>query len=167
MADINQSMNFPGEKKALPTGINVLTILTFIGSAVTLLSSLWQFFNAKKSVEQIEKTINSDNFDDMPAFLKGMMTPEMLEMARKQYENRIPILLITLVALALCVYGAMQMRQLKGQGYFLYLIGELLPLVAIFLFIGVGALKGFGLIGAVIPVLFIILYTMQRKHLKN
>jgi hypothetical protein len=167
MTDINESMNFPGEKKPLPTGINVLTILTFIGSAVALLSSIWQFINAKKSVDQLEATINSDKFDDMPGFLKGMMTPEMLEMARKQYENRIPILAIGLVSLALCVYGAMQMRQLKGQGYLIYVIGELLPLVAIFLFIGMGALKGFGLIGVIIPVLFIILYTMQRKHLKS
>jgi hypothetical protein len=69
--------------------------------------------------------------------------------------------------LALCVFGAIQMRQLKKQGYFLYLIGELLPLVAVFLFMGIGALKGFGAITLVIPLVFIILYTMQRKHLIN
>jgi hypothetical protein len=166
MTDMNQPASFPGEKK-LPTGLNVLTILTLVGSAVALLMSLWQFVRAKKGVEDMEKMINSDNFDDMPGFVKGMMTPEMLEMARKQYENRVPILLITLVALALCVFGAIQMRQLKKQGYFLYLIGELLPLVAVFLFMGIGALKGFGAITLVIPLVFIILYTMQRKHLIN
>jgi hypothetical protein len=167
MTDMSQPTNFPGEKKQLPTGINVLTILTFVGSGLGLLGVIYQFFSAKKGIEQMEEMINSDKFDDMPAFVKGMMTPEALEVARKQYDNRIPILLISLVALALCVYGALQMRKLKGQGYLLYVIGELLPLVALLIFVGMGAFKGFGLVGAAFPILFVILYTAQRKHLTN
>jgi hypothetical protein len=167
MTDINESINFPGEKKALPTGINVLTILTFIWSGFEFLGYLWQFFGAKKSIESMEEAINSDKFDDMPAFLKGMMTPEALEIARKQYENRIPIFIIGLLAVSLCVFGAIQMRKQKQQGYFLYVIGEILPIISMLIFVGFGFFSGFKIIGLIFPVAFIILYTMQRKHLRN
>lgn len=97
--------------------------------------------------------------------MKGMVGPEALEMARKVYENRIPILVITLVSLALCVYGALQMRQLKKQGYYLYLIGEILPYVGSLIFLGMASFTGVGLYAMAIPVLFIILYTTQLKYL--
>jgi hypothetical protein len=59
------------------------------------------------------------------------------------------------------------MRKLKKQGYFLWLIGEILPWVAMFIFIGGVFLKTFMVWFLIFPVLFIILYTLQRKHLVN
>jgi hypothetical protein len=58
------------------------------------------------------------------------------------------------------------MRQLKKQGFLYYTIGELLPFLTQFLFIGAFAFSGFAMyFGSAIALLFIFLYTMQRKHL--
>jgi hypothetical protein len=58
------------------------------------------------------------------------------------------------------------MRKLKKSGYPIYVIGELAPIAV------TAALVGFSLVGgiatafsAIIALLFVILYTTQRKHL--
>lgn len=155
-------------KPKVPQGLNVLTILTFIGCAIQLLGSLWSFFTAKSSYDQLDKITSQMNSDEMPGFMKSMMgDPETFtKLITKTYENRIPILLLSLVAIALCFYGAMQMRKLKKQGFLFYTIGELLPFLSQFLFIGAFAFSGFAMyFGIAIALLFIILYSMQRKHL--
>ncbi|MEP6726883.1 MAG: hypothetical protein ABJC98_13780, partial [Bacteroidota bacterium] len=131
MADLNEAGSFSPviETKSLPSGLNVLTILTFVGSAIGLLGTLYNFTNAKKGLDQMEAAINSPEYENMPALAKKFMSPEALEVARKSYENRIPLTLIGLIGIALCVYGAVQMRKRKMQGYYLWLTGELLPLL--------------------------------------
>jgi len=104
----------------------------------------------------------------MPGWVKSMMgDPDtMRELMTKAYENRIPIVVLSVVAVALCFYGALQMRQLKKQGFLLYTIGELLPFLTQLLFIGAFAFSGMTMYFFIaITVLFILLYTMQRKHL--
>ena len=63
----------------------------------------------------------------------------------------------------------MQMRKLKQQGYYLWLIGEILPVIGSVLFLGAAAFAGGFMVYIIygILVLFIILYTMQRKYLIN
>ena len=111
--------------------------------------------------------MDSGKLDEAPKWAKGMMTPEMLEMTKKVYENKVPILVLSLVALALCLYGALEMRKLKKQGYTFWLIGEILPFATTIIFMGVAAFSGFGLLMALIPIVFIILYTVNRKYLIN
>ncbi|MEO6316021.1 MAG: hypothetical protein ABIU63_07170 [Chitinophagaceae bacterium] len=170
MAELNDAGSFSPvvEQQPLPSGLNVLTILTFIGSAIGLLGTLYNFTNAKKAMDQMEATINSPEYENMPALAKKFLSPEALEVARKSYENRIPLTLIGLVGIALCVYGALQMRKRKMQGYYLWLTGELLPLLVTVILVGTGALGGIA--GAMIilfTVVFVLLYTLQRKHLTN
>ncbi len=170
MADLTQANDFllPEEKPKIPSGINVLTILTFVGSGIGVLGTIWNFFNAKKGLDQMETMINSPEYDNMPALAKKFMTPEALELARKGYENRVPITVIGLIGIALCIVGALQMRKLKSQGYILYVIGELLPVLSSVIFLGIASLTGFGGgITIAIVLLFIILYTAQRKYLIN
>jgi hypothetical protein len=163
--DLNYDEN---NKPKLPSGLNVLTILSFIGCALQLLGGLWNFANAKKSYDEMDKVIEAMNSGSIPGWMKSMMgDPEQFrELMTKSYENRIPILLLSLVAIALCFYGVMQMRKLKKQGYLLYVIGEILPFLGQVLFIGMFTLTGgTGIFFICITVLFILLYTMQRKHL--
>ncbi len=160
----NESLNQFDTGK-LPTSVNVLTILTIIWSCISVLLSIWGFISAKNSYEKTREALSSGKMDEMPKFMKGMINNDMLAMQQKMLENRLPILIIGLVALALCIYGAVEMRKLKKQGYLYWLIGELLPVVSTLLFIGAMAFKGFGLLGLLIPVVFIILYTVNRKYL--
>ncbi len=152
-----------GQKQGLPTGINVLTILTIVGSAIAIISSVWQYFRAEKGYNDLVKA--QSNMEEAPAFVKKMMGPEMVEMARKSMEFKLPILLLGLVGAALCLYGALEMRKLKKQGYILWVVGEFLPVIAMALIVGTGVFAGFALFGLVIPVIFLILYSVNKKHL--
>jgi hypothetical protein len=156
------------ETKGLPGNLNVLTILTFIGCGLEFLSYIWQYIAADKSVASMEKTMNSPEFNKTPDFLKKMMSPEAMERARVMAANKLPILILGLIGVALCLVGALQMRKLKMQGYYLWLIGEILPAIGILIFIGVGAFAGWAaILSYAILLVFIILYTLQRKYLVN
>jgi len=155
-------------KPLLPGGLNVLTILTFIGSGIQLLFSVFGFFNAEKSYREKDKVMAQMNSAEMPGWAKSMM-PSMEnyeEMITKSYENRLPIFILSVVALVLCIYVAMQMRSLKKQGYLFYVIGQVLPFATSALFIGTFAFAGTAFVVMTgLTILFILLYTMQRKHL--
>ena len=158
--------DFTGESQKLPTGLNVLTILTIIGTILfSFIGAVWGYISAESSYKRTKDLLESGKADSAPSWAKGFMTPEMLEMQHKMLVNRLPIMILTIVAGALCLYGALEMRKRKKQGYLLWLIGELLPIIATFLFIGGMAFKGFGLVGAFVPLLFIILYTVNKKDL--
>lgn len=149
-------------KPKLPVGLNILTILTFIGCAWDLYNSVSNFLGGKKSMEELEKA--QAQLAEAPGWAKKMAGPEVMEMMQQALDNKVPLLIIGLVAVSLCVYGAVQMRKLKKEGYFIWLAGELLPFISAAIF--TPALFGtIYIYFSVFPLLFIILYTMQRKHL--
>lgn len=162
----NDVFQDPRSKK-LPGMLNVLTILTFIGCGIAYLGSLWQMIsntNPDKQTEQIREAM--DKMDSNSFFYKWM--EGSIEVLRKSYDNRYLLLLTTLLFTTLCLIGALRMRKLSKSGYFLYLVGELAPLVLIIGLFGSGfaAMVQLG-IGGIFAVLFIILYSTQLKYLVN
>ena len=155
---------FLEEPKKIPDMLNVLTILTFVGSGIGIVSSIWSFFRAQDSYDKMVEA--QSKVDTLPDFAKKFVGPEMVEMTHKALENRVPILILSLISFALCIYGALQMRQFKKAGFTIYLVGELLPIVATAIFIGIGFFGGFSIIGYLIYAIFIILYATQLKYLK-
>jgi hypothetical protein len=153
------------EEKKLPSLLNVLTILTFIGCAVELISGSLNLMNGRKNLDKLEELQSSGQLDNAPAFLKRFAGPEALENARLAYENRIPLFIVMVVGAALCFYGALQMRKWQKSGYYLWLIGEILPTLASVILIGIGFAGNAGWF-LIFPLLFIILYTTQLKYLK-
>ncbi len=165
-ADSLNSADFA--KPTLPAGLNVLTILTFIGSAFQLFGVAFGFLNAQKAYDEKDKMMAQMTSGEMPAWAKSFMpNPENYEeMLTKNLENKIPMLIIGLAAIALCVFGAMQMRKLKKQGFLIYLVGQILPFLTTALFVGMFMFQGVAFaIGSGITILFILLYLTQRKHL--
>ncbi|MDE3234815.1 MAG: hypothetical protein KGO81_02595 [Bacteroidota bacterium] len=145
--------------------LKTLTVFTFVGCALGYIGGFWSFFKADKGVADMETAMSRT---DLPDMAKKFLTPEALERAKLAAENKLPILVIGLVATTLCLVGAIQMRKLKAQGYYLWLIGEILPFIGTAMFINVATIySGFSLIGVAIVLLFIILYTVQRKYLVN
>jgi len=163
--DFLSTNDFTNDK--LPSSLNVLTILTFIGSGIGLIGSVYSYFTADKNYKTMQDTLSSGKLDEAPAVVKNMVSADTLPMYQKMAENKTPILLITLLSLALCIYGAIQMRKRKKQGFPVYVAGEVLPFVGTLVFVGTMAFKGFGLLSIIIPILFIILYAVNRKHLVN
>jgi len=169
MADINRSTdqeNWLGEPRKLPDTLNVLTILTFIGCGIGFIASVIYFFNAQNIYDSAVAA--QDRMDKAPEWAKSLQGPDPIGIARHTLDNKLPIFVLGLVATSLCLYGAIQMRQWKKNGFTIYLIGELLPLLTSFLFIGASTLTGFrGIMAFFFTGLFIILYATQLKHLKK
>jgi hypothetical protein len=156
---------FLEEPKKIPDMLNVLTILTFVGSGLGALSQIYYSFNAKKVYDMT--IANQDKMADAPSWARSLQGPDPIGVATRTYDNRVAILILGVVALVLCIYGAIMMRQLKKSGFYLYLIGEILPLIATFIFIGAAAMTGLAFIFTIIfTALFIILYATQLKYLK-
>jgi len=134
-----------------PAFLKVLCILTWVGSGMGLISGLMSI-------------LRPENVDFGDASLNGVM--EKMKMI--QYAG--------LACSVLCILGSVMMWQLKKAGFFIYLIGELAPIVLSFIILGSltstgGAITGgiaaaAGVIGAIFPVAFVIMYAANLKHMK-
>ncbi len=145
------------EEKEKYGGIKTLTVLTFIGCGFAFLVSLLSFLFADFLLRMTEEAMNSG---------KTPMNTDNLEALRVNAANRVPIFITSFICTGLCLFGAIQMRKLKKDGYWLWLIGELLPLFATGFFIGFGYFKGLqGIASIAVVALFVILYSVQLKHL--
>ena len=168
MADLNQPANTENwleEPKKLPAMLNVLTILTFIGNGLGFIGAFYTYFSAASNYDKVVQA--QDQLDQLPGFVKNMMGPDPVGTARRMLDNRLPILLLTLVGSLLCFYGAWQMRKLKKTGFTIYIVGDVVPFISLCLFVGVSTLTGFsGIFGLIIAVVFVILYGTQLKYMK-
>ncbi|MBK8610909.1 MAG: hypothetical protein IPL84_13455 [Chitinophagaceae bacterium] len=156
------------DMKKLPQMLNVLTILTYIGCALGAISAIWNYMSASTAYKAYEALGAMDNLKTENKALDSMLSGAT-DMVRKAYENRMMIMILALVGIALCFYGAMQMRNLKKQGFLIYVVGEILPIISFAVFIGFGGLFGgvAMIFTTLIAVVFIIMYATQRKALVN
>ena len=154
--------------KGLPGNLNVLTILTFIGCGLSYIGLIISLFtNSASNIEKQREQLEAMQ-DNMESSKMADMVQQSLEVAQRSYDNRYILLASGLLFTTMCLIGALQMRKLKKSGYMLYVIGEIAPIIVS------AALIGFSLVGgimttltAVIALVFVILYTTQRKHLVN
>lgn len=146
-------------KPSVPQGINVLSILSFIGSGFQAIGALISYFIIPYSVQSLPDTRRLERNADMKLF--SSFFKWSADATMKQYEHRLSILLVSLVAAALCVYGVIQMRKLKKQGFTVYTAGELMLPVFTAIVIDIWS----SLFGFFIAAIFLILFAVQRKHL--
>ena len=157
--------NWLGEHgKELPSTLNVLTWLTFIFNG---LSFCWAFVSFARAQANYDSAVqNQAKLDSAPDWVRKLAGPHPVETARALLDNRLPILVITLLGCALCFFGALQMRQLKKVGFTIYLLGDIVGFLT-GIFIGFDVFAGSAaVIGILIVVVFIILYATQLKAMK-
>lgn len=146
-------------KPAVPNGINVLSILSFIGSGFQILGAIAAYFIIPFSAKSVPETRGLEKTREMKPF-SGFLQWSA-DTTIKQYEYRLPILIVTIITALICIYGVLQMRKLKKSGFTVYTIGELaLPIFTAAVIDIWSSIFGF-----VIAILFIILFWVQRKHL--
>lgn len=170
MAGTNQSIktkddNWLGEQGGeLPSTLNVLTWLTFIFNGI---SFCWAFVTFSRAQATYDAAVqNQPKLDSAPEWARKLAGPHPVETARLMLDNRLPILIITLLGCALCFFGALQMRQLKKVGFSIYVLGDIVAFLTA-IFIGFDVLTGGGaIIGIIIVLVFIILYATQLKAMK-
>ena len=115
-----------------PTFLTVLCILTFIGSGLGLIGNLLMLVGA--------------------SFLSSILgdIPDMTA-----------LIVIGILGNVACLYGAMQMWKLKKMGFYAYVGGAVIPLVATLILFPAGA----GVVGIAISVAWIAMYYMNMKHM--
>lgn len=150
-------------KPVLPSGLNVLTILTLIGSAFAIFFMAAYPWIVDFSLSMIDKAASTGqdiSAKQMADMEKGR---QALELAKA---NMVPLVITGILGGVLCIVGAVMMRKLKKDGYWVYIVGEIVPVIASFILLGASQLTGMNIfLSLIIPVLFIALYTMQKKHL--
>jgi hypothetical protein len=148
----------------LPSTLNVLTWLTFIANGLGFLSAFWSFARAQANYDAIAKA--QDSMDRAPDWVKKFAGPHPVETARAMLDNRLPVLIISLLACFLCFYGAFEMRKLKKMGFSLYILGDIVPF-AMGIFIGFDTFNTLTYWFALaFTILFVILYATQLKYMK-
>lgn len=161
----NDMLDFNPDEDKLPTGLKVLTILTFIGCAYDLYQVISSFLkNNAATLREFDKA--QEQIKDAPAWVKNFTGPAMRELLQQSMDNKVPLLIIGLLAVGLCIFGAIEMRKLKKQGYYLWLIGEILPFISVAIFVP-AFYQTFLKFFLIVPIIFIILYSVQVKYLKK
>ena len=159
-------LNSPFEAPTKPSSVlNTLSILTIIGSVISIIQSVFTFLNIEKSYAEMQQIFDSGKLNDSPDFVKNLVTKDTLLQLESAMHNKIPILILSVFGAILCLAGAIEMRKLKVHGYTFWLCGELLPILSTIIFVGVNAYAGLSLLGLFFPALFIVLYSVYRKEL--
>jgi hypothetical protein len=168
MADLNQPndvLSGMQEKPKLPGSLNVLTILTYIGCALGLCWTFGSFAFMNWSMRMMSKAEENGNLTEKQ--LADMEKGKVV--IQKMMENKAAIIVIWLAGIALCFYGAMMMRKLKKEGYYIYIVGQILPIIASIILLGSSNVFS-GISNYIftlgLPALFIILYGTNLKYLK-
>jgi hypothetical protein len=166
MESTNPSPDLFNEPRAQQTNtLKTLTILTFIGCGLSYISLLFNIATWSNYEKQL-----ADAQDAQEKFSDNEMASRMMEgsveMLQKSHQYRYILLASGLIFTTMCLVGALQMRKLKKSGYPIYVVGEIAPLLV------TGILIGFNFFGSIIlglsglfALIFVILYTRQRKHL--
>ena len=144
--------------------LKTLTVLTFIGCGLAYIGLIYNAAMWGDYEKQLKDAM--DAADKLRDSGMGKFADDTVEVVKKSHEYRYILAASGLIFTTLCLIGATQMRKLKKSGYPLYVIGEIAPLAVN------GILIGFSFFGSilmaisgVIALLFVILYTTQRKYL--
>ena len=151
------------QPKPLPVALNVLTILTFIGCAIGAIFTLATPWLMKFSLSMINKAAETGTDQTPKQIADAEASRKVIELTQA---NMTPLLLIGAAGIVLCFIGALMMRKLKKDGFWIYVSGQVLPIIGSLALLGMAQFTGVtSYIIFLIPVVFIILYSMQRKYL--
>lgn len=142
----------------LPPFLNVLTILTFIGSGLGIISGIYSLLTIEQQRAGLAATrtlLRNSSFGG-----------DLVRAQELMLENFYAIQLGALTSALCCLFGAILMRKLKKNGFYLYLFGSIISIVIPLFFLGFGFMGQMILIGSVFTIAFVIMYGVNYKHLK-
>jgi hypothetical protein len=140
-----------------PTFLTVLCILSFIGVGIQIIQGLISLFAKGAGSMIMEAAESLEGYEEVPG-------TEYIEESLS-YASTLGI--VSILAALVCLWGVIWMWNLKKTGYYIYIVGELAPVIVSFILVGFGSFLGgfFAMIGLIFPVLFIILYGLNVKHM--
>jgi hypothetical protein len=141
-----------------PVFLTVICILTWVGSAGALCLYGYQFMLYNKMAKEMSKLsgeFGGDQFSNL-------------------YNTLLWSSLIGIIATVLCIAGSIVMFTRRKWGFYIYTVGEVVPLIAaayITLSIGGGSRNlmsmSFMALSWIVPIGFIVMYALNMKHMRR
>lgn len=147
-----------------PVFLLVLCILTFVGAGLSLIGALISVLTVGQMEESYQQM--SDTMGNLGTDI-GVNFEDSYKWAKlSNYLN--------LLGNVLCLAGALFMFKLRKIGYYMYVPGQIIPIIGAYLamnsMFGGGIFAGFGLVAVVFSSLFalafIIMYGLNLKHMR-
>jgi hypothetical protein len=158
MDQTNMNAGLPAKR---PQFITVLCILTWIGCGIGLIASVMGYFAVQTAGAMMDVASASD-----PDAMSNMSSMPGMEEAMNSMKYAGISLGIGILGIILCFAGSMMMWKLKKTGFYIYVAGQIIPLVVSAVLIGASAFGGFALVmGAIFPIAFIIMYAVNLKYM--
>lgn len=167
-----ETVSAASAKPQRPTFLTVLCILTFIGSGWGIVTGISSYFtanaaagvaqaameDAREKIENETSNAGSQMAEKMLAGVSDMYTPERIK------KNA----LFSIAASVFTLLGAILMFGLKKTGYWTYILGTLIGIIAPFVVFGGGNLITIISSSAIafVGIIFVILYGLNFKYLK-
>jgi len=159
--------------KKRPAFVTVLGILGFIGVGWAIVAGVIQMLAgmaytavsgglsdaANKATEGLQNVQGMEN-------VKGMEgLNDLADSANKLLAHQTTLGIVSIVAALISLLGIIWMWTLKKKGYYVYIIGEIAPIIATIALAGFSFAGAMAMIGMIFPILFIILWGLNLKHM--
>lgn len=161
-----------------PTFLTVLCILSFIGCGLGIFSGISGYFSNKALAnlgggmqdewkaamdEAMESAADEEGLGDAGRELAGALGDAMggLTDFNAMANSSLVVGLLTIVTLI----GVVMMWKLKKTGFYVYTAGQIASVAAPFVMVGGLAGGLMATLGAIFPIIFIILYALNLKHM--
>ncbi len=171
---------FEQEPVSRPTLLNVLCILTFIGSSWTIITNIWAYTTAAHSAKLFSyagnrMTADSLNKKDSVAYEIGKKKRSafgekmMISFSKMLTESSIKKNAIGgIVSAVFTLLGAIIMWRLSRIGFYLYISGVIIGITVPFYIYGNNLIAvGFSAFSSFFGLVFIALYALNFKSLKK
>lgn len=143
------------------TFVTVLCILSFIAIGTTLLSNLISIATYSVADQEMMAEIMEDSMDQMGDSAGSGFIESIFSTSMDAMEYQIPLAIVSIIAQLFCLFGCLQMWKMKKMGFYLYLLGEWVPAIVSMVLLG----AFFGIVGAIVPIIFSILYGLNVKDM--
>jgi len=145
-----------------PTFLTVLCILSFISGAITILSAIYTYSSMDKTLTATQKSIAQLEDSGIEEGFIYELAVKSVEKIVIMSENITFITSTSIFFATFSILGAYLMFKLQKNGFYIYCLSSIISLApGIYLFGIIDAI-----VGIVIILLFIFLYTLNLKHLK-
>ena len=157
--------------KKRPDFLTVICILTFIGSGFGIINNVTNYLNAdvltemgKQAIDQTREKVDSESSGEGKKLADQMMSGASAMMDKKKLKQNY---LLTVLSNIMTLAGALLMFRLRKSGYWLYVAGIVVLVATPVVIFGTGNLLSMSItmLFAAIGILFIILYSLQLRHL--
>lgn len=156
--------------KKRPVFLTVLCILTFVGSGLGFLSALYGLL-VQKSVEASTRAMQQIK---LPSGNGNAMLNSMIDHMDEMHKWTMLSNYLSLGATILGLTGALLMWNLRKAGFFIYTVGQVLPLITLFCMYSVLKdipMMGFAMIigaalSAIFAIGFVVMYGLNLKHMR-